>query len=528
MDARKLSRMATSTMRGTSILGNATSRRRSKQSSGRGRRSYGNSAPVTFRKCRPVNAVAIDLGAESCRVSVGSWHSGKLHAHIVHRFRNYPSGNDGHLYWHLNRLRCGVARGLALCSREVDGAISSIAIDGWAVDYVRLGQDLCPLGDPFCYRDLRTEQSQELVWSRISPERIYARTGIQHLRFNTLYQLYADRTASLPCHLILNIPEYLLHSLGGRPVSEFTNATHTQMVDAHARCWSDEILEAVGISRSCLPEIVPPGTELGNLGEDVAKPREIAGAKLIAPACHDTGSAVAGIPFEGNDWAFISSGTWSIVGTILPAPCITEASRNRNFSNEGGLEGQIRFLKNVNGMWLLQECIRQWSKQGFDWEISKLIEESQRLDPPKNLLPVDDPGLLVPGNMPRRINDVLAGQGSDPISIDPRDAPAVANLLFHSLAARYTEVLQMLSAVTNKTLRRVYIVGGGSKNLYLNALIAERSGLEVIRGPIESATAGNLAVQFAALEGSADHRKGVSAAAVQTWSQKLFQEVPTI
>lgn len=492
------------------------------------RRSKKPSSLNVIRKTAPLNIVAIDLGADSCRVSLAKWQHGTCQIRTVHRFANRPRAKNGHLYWSLSAIWKGVLEGLAGCARKAEGTISSIGVDGWAVDYVRLGADLSPLGDPFCYRDPRTETSQPQVWSKIPAARIYALTGVQHLRFNTLYQLYADQVAGLSCRSFLNIPEYVLHALGGRAVSEFTNATHTQLVDARTKSWSNEILRGVGIQRSCLPELVPPGSELGNVRPAVTAQSTLAGTKLIAPSCHDTGSAVAGIPVEGEDWAFISSGTWSIVGTVLPEPCITQASLAENFSNEGGLEGQIRFLKNVNGMWILQECLRHWRRQGVDWEISTLIAESQKLPPPTDILPVDDTELLLPDKMPRRINRVLANGGISPLPEDPRSAPQLANLLFHSLAARYAEVLRLLSAVTNKSFQRVYVVGGGSKNSYLNKLIAERSGLEVIGGPVESSTLGNLAVQLAVLDGDASERTGVSASAVRTWSHKLFRSLPSI
>jgi rhamnulokinase len=481
-----------------------------------------------IRKTDALNIVAVDLGGDSCRVSLARWKHGTCDLRTVHRFGNTPTARNGHLYWNLDDIRKGVLEGLALCARESDGKISSIAVDGWAVDYVRLDRDLTPLADPFCYRDPRTESSQALTWSKISSARIYAITGVQHLRINTLYQLCADQIAGLPRGLVLNIPEYVLHTLGGRAVSEFTNATHTQLVDARTRSWSDEILECVGIDRCYLPEIVPPGSVLGTIHSTVASDPQLVGAKLIAPSCHDTGSAVAGIPAEGKNWAFISSGTWSIVGTVLPEPCITQTALRENFSNEGGLEGQIRFLKNVNGMWILQECLRHWRDQGTTWEIDILIRESQKLAPPKDILPVCDSDLLLPGNMPRRINHVLAKHSISPLPEDPRGAPQFANLLFHSLAVRYAEVLGILSALTNKSFERVYVVGGGSRNSYLNKLIAERSGLDVVRGPVESSTLGNVAVQLAVLEGSVCVRTGVSASAVQAWSQKLFRCLPCI
>ena len=300
--------------------------------------------------------IAVDLGAESCRVSLLQWDGSDAALDTLHRFPNHPVERDGQLYWDLDRICSGVEEGLAICARQAAGAIDSIGVDGWAVDYVWLNSQSVPLRNPFCYRDPRTERAQLELWKQILPERIYALTGIQMLRFNTLYQLYADQREQLPTGVSwLTLPEYLLHWLGGEAVSEYTNATHTQMVEAGSMQWCSEIMDVAGLDVGAAPKIVPPGTVLGRVQGRLAGLPEFRLTKLIAPACHDTGSAVAGVPGESDDWAFISSGTWSIVGTVLPEPCTTDVARLYNFSNEGGLGGTVRFLKNVNGMWLIEE-----------------------------------------------------------------------------------------------------------------------------------------------------------------------------
>jgi rhamnulokinase len=471
---------------------------------------------------RPRHVVAIDLGAESCRVSLLNWQPKGATLRIVHRFHNGPQERDGHLYWDLSYLREGLLEGLRLAACEASGPIDSIGVDGWAVDYVRVDGEHKPLQDPFCYRDPRTVRIPAQFWKTLPAERLYAITGVQMLRFNTLYQLIADHHGGLPDgRCWLNLPEYILCSLGGRPVSEFTLATHTQLVSATNRAWSPEIFRAAGLDQSKAPELVPPGTIVGQVTGELAQLPEFRNTQLIAPSCHDTGSAVAGIPHSGDDCAFISSGTWSLVGTVLDRPCLSEAAFRQNISNEGGLEGSSRFLKNVNGMWLIEESMRHWHSQGKDWSVASLIEACRSLPAPKKFLDVDHSELLLSGHMPQRINSVLRFSGQAPLSEDPEAAPQFANLIFHSLAARYTEVLRMVSEVAGKKFRIVYIVGGGNRNTLLNQLLQQRSGLEVIRGPVECSTIGNAAIQLAALEGRTGSNFGVSRAAVAEWSHRL-------
>ena len=475
---------------------------------------------------RGVNVIAIDLGAESCRVSLAVKLGGHITLKTVHRFPNAPIQVGKHLFWDLAKIRAGILAGIKKCAEVADGPIDAIGADGWAVDYVRLDKAMQPLADPFCYRDLRTESSQLELWKKIAKERIYALTGVQHLRFNTLYQLYADRCERLSSgHRWLTLPEYILTFLGGTPIAEYSNATHTQMVTAGKREWSEEIFRAAGLDRKFAPRIVPTGTVLGRFSCPLVADARFANTLLIAPACHDTGSAIAGIPAQGDDWAFISSGTWSLVGTLLPQACLSEAAMKLNFSNEGGIQGQSRFLKNVNGMWLLQECQRYWEKAGALWETSTLVKACEELPAPEGVFDVDDPSLLLQGSMPERINTVLKKQGNSALPVQPTEAPRFANLIFHSLAARYASVLQQLRSVTGKSLKRVYVVGGGSKNEYLNHLLAESAKLQVLRGAVESSTIGNFAVQFGLLDGDGSKESGVSSEAVARWSRKLCSPV---
>ncbi len=476
-------------------------------------------------------SVAIDLGAESCRVSLAEWDGTAARTELVHRFPNGPVEREGHLYWDLDRLWRGIEVGLGLAADLAPGGIDALGIDGWAVDYVRLDAGGAVIGQPFCYRDPRTETVMPEVWSRMSPDgtpargraRLYQLTGIQFLRFNTLYQLYADQRDGLdPGARWLNLPEYLLHRLAGlepgTAVAEYTNATHTQLVDVHGRDWCDEVFLKAGLDRARAAPIVPAGTRLGPVTGELASLPAYRQTQLIAPACHDTGSAVAGIPDSSSDWAFISSGTWSLVGAVLDEPCTTPAALAENFTNEGGVGGRIRFLKNVNGMWLLGECMREWNATGANVTLPDLIAECMRRPRPTTTFAVDSPDLVLPGNMPARINRELEKAGHAPLPADADHAPDMANVIFVSLAMRYAEVLRALGEVTGREFRRLYVVGGGSQNEYLNGLIEEFSSLKLVRGEVESSTIGNLAVQFAALEGG---NAAVTPVGVARWATRI-------
>jgi len=475
--------------------------------------------------------IAVDLGAESCRVSLLRWDDGRPTIELVHRFPNGPLDLGGCLRWDLEGIVQGVEEGLRACARTFEEGrhgrlrrIAGIGVDGWAVDYVRLAPDGKPLGDPFCYRDERTVAAEREVLSRIPANRLYALTGIQQLRLNTLHQLYADATDGIPAGTPwVNLPEYILYAFGARRVSEYTNATHTQLVDLKRRDWCEAIFSAAGLNLAAAPKIVPCGTSLGRLSGSLARLPAFHNTELIAPACHDTASAIAGIPADGDDWAYISSGTWSLVGTVLDQACTTTDAERLNFTNEGGVGGKICFLKNVNGMWLLRQCMDAWQQAGGAFTMAELIEAAEKLPAPEPLLNVDEPDLLLPGNMPQRINAQRKQAGLAPLDEAPGAAPVMANLIFHSLAARYADVLTSVARITGKQLKRVYVAGGGSRNAYLNRLTAHKTGLVVNCAAVESSTVGNFAIQLATLEGACDPEIGVKADAVARWAGILAE-----
>jgi rhamnulokinase len=464
-------------------------------------------------------SIAVDLGAESCRISLLRWLDDKPEIKLVHRFANAPREVNGGQHWDLEMIEAGLEHGLRQCAAIATEGVRSIAVDGWAVDYVRVDVDGKTLSDPFCYRDERTVKAERVLHRKISPERLRELTGVQLIRINTLYQLYADQLQGLPeGRQWLNLPEYILSRWGGARVAEHTNATHTQMVELYQRQWCREIFNAAHLDLAAAPKLVPPGTEIGRLSGPLAELPALSDAVLIAPACHDTASAIAGIPATGNDWAYISSGTWSLVGTLLEQPRNGETAAEENFTNLGAVGGRICFHKNVNGMWLIRQCIEKWAADGRTWTAPELVVEAEKMVKPHGLLDVDDPDLLLAGRMPQRINAQRVRKGFEPLDERPESAPVFASLIFHSLAARYAKVLDRVSFHSGKKLKRLFVVGGGSQNDYLNRLTKEATGLEVFRGAAESSTVGNFAVQMAVLEGSRDAVTGAYAEQVSRWA----------
>ena len=466
--------------------------------------------------------IAIDLGAESCRVSLLRWKNHQPHIELVHRFPNAAVESADGLHWNLDGILAGLHEGLRRCAELASEGIRSIAVDGWGVDYVRLSADGSPVAPPFCYRDERTVVAAESLHARISAERMREITGIGILRINTAYQLFADAEGvrTLPW---LNLPEYILHSLGARPVSERTLASHTQMLamptaDSPGE-WCDEIVRELDIAASAMPELVNPGTDIGQLTGPLCELPAFRHTRLIAPCCHDTASAIAAIPDKNDDWAYISSGTWSLVGTLLPTPNNSPRACQENFTNLIGADGTLCFHKNVNGMWLLRQCMESWAAEGAHLDIAQLVEAAAHAPVPAYTLDVDDPDLLLSGRMPQRINAQLHRRGLPELNPGPANAPAMAAFLFHSLAARYAEVLASVAAITGKQLRRLYILGGGSQNELLNKLTAQATGLEVLRAGTECSTVGNFAVQLAMLERTPGRRPASGWAAVLASTQ---------
>lgn len=444
--------------------------------------------------------VAVDLGAESCRVSLLQWRADAPVMRMVHRFANGPVARGRNLYWDLERICHELERALQQCAELAPEGIASIGVTGWAVDYVRLAPDGKPVAQPFCYRDARTHEAMAEVHKRISRENLYAITGVQIQPINTIYQLYADHLSGIPASTPwVSLPEYILHWLGAPRVAEYTNATHTALLDTSTKEWAAEIFEALDFDLPAAPELVSPGTMLGPVSPRLRALPAFRDAQLVAPACHDTASAIAGIPAHGKNWAYISSGTWSLVGTLLPSPRKAPDACHDGFTNLGAATGETMFHRGIPGMWILRQCMNEWEKTA-PCSVEALIEEAQKLPPMEHLLDLDDDAFLALGNMPRRINEQLASRGVATLPEGRGAAPTYANLIFRSLAERYALVLRRLHSMTGKQFDRICAVGGGSRNEFLNNLTAEASGVPVQRWSAESSTLGNFAVQWARLE----------------------------
>lgn len=439
--------------------------------------------------------VAFDLGAESGRAMAGRLEAGVLDLVEIARFPNAPVRENGSLRWDLPRLRGEMQRALERIAAEVPAA-DSIGVDTWGCDYGLLDAAGEPVGNPYCYRDSRTDGVMESVFARVPRSRIYEATGIQFLPFNTLYQLVAAARQT-PGELedaqaFGTIPDILNHWLTGVLRAEFTNATTTQMVDARSRRWATDLLEEVGVPTRLLPSLIEPGTVIGWLRPALSS--DLGGTPVVAPACHDTGSAVAAVPArEGR--AFISSGTWSLLGTEVQAPVITPEALAANFTNEGGVCGTTRLLKNIGGLWLLQSCRREWSRRGREHTYEELIDAaSDDRHAFRSLFDPDDAAFLHPEDMTAAIAAYCRKTGQPA----PSDPPSYTRAILESLAFKYRFVLDTLEELTGARIGEVQVVGGGSRNRLLNRFTADASGRRVVAGPVEATALGNIAMQMVA------------------------------
>ncbi len=444
--------------------------------------------------------VGIDLGAESCRVSLLQWQAGVPVIRMVHRFANRPVQRGEGLYWDLERILGELEQGLRRCAELAQEGIASIGVTGWAVDYVRLDAKGRPWAQPFCYRDPRAGRAMEEVHRRISAERLYAITGVQVQPINTVYQLYADKRSGTPVGMPwVNLPEYVLHWLGAPRIAEVTNASHTALMESVTGRWEGEIFAALGLDAAEAPEVVETGAVLGTMKHPLSALPAFRQTQLVATACHDTAAAIAGIDAADADWAYISSGTWSLVGTRLPAPHKTREACDRGFTNLRAATGDTLFHRGMVGMWLLRQCMDVWEQAG-PYPLEDLMDGARRQPAPECVLDLDDPDLLLPGKMPERINLQLEARGAAPLAADREAAPAYASLIFHSLAQRYAALLGDLRSMSGKELSRICVVGGGSRNELLNELTASACGVPVERCSAESSSLGNFAVLWARLE----------------------------
>ncbi|MGE5360082.1 MAG: rhamnulokinase [Bacteroidales bacterium] len=439
--------------------------------------------------------VAVDLGAGSGRVFLAGFLPGELVLEEVKRFHYPPRRHEGHLRWDARAIFDGITSGLGLAAvraRELGRLVHSVGVDAWGVDYGLVNADGRLLEDPICYRDERTDGIMEQVFARMPREEIFARTGIQFLPLNTIFQLYAHVRGGLPrgASRLLLVPHLVNAFLCGRFAAEFTHATTTQLINAAAGDWDGEIVRRLGLPGELLCPIVLAGEPLSPLAREVAAATTLRGVNVVAPATHDTASAVVGAPIQPG-WAFISSGTWSLVGVERPATLINRDVAHHNFTNEGGVRGTTRFLKNVCGLWLLESCRKQWQAQGQAFDYDALLGGAAALHDSPALIWPDDPRFLNPPNMLEAIAAQLALTGQQM----PTEPAAVTRLILDSLALRYASVVRTIECLTGTRVEGVQIVGGGSQNAYLNQATATATGKPVLSGPVEATVIGNAVVQ---------------------------------
>ncbi len=442
--------------------------------------------------------LAFDLGAESGRAVLGRLDEDRLRLTEVHRFLNRPVASPDGLHWDVRSLFAEIKCGLALCC-EQHGPPASVGVDAWGVDFALLDGDGQLLFDPFHYRDHRTDGMMAAAFKRVPRGDIFAQTGIQFLPFNTLYQLFSMAVANPQLlHIastFLTIPDLFDYWLTGRGACEFTNATTTQFYDLRARNWATSLLERLEIPTHFLPKVVMPGTILGALLPPLAAETGAGSVPVIAPACHDTGSAVAAVPADNDDFAYISSGTWSLVGIEMREPVISDASLAANLTNEGGVGGRVHLLRNVAGLWLLQECRRAWTSGGAAPSYDELASLAERAPAFVSLIDPDDPALLSPPDMPTAIGDFCRRTGQP----SPTARPEIVRCILESLALKYRWVLEQIESVSGQRVGVIHVIGGGSRNQALCQFTANATGRPVIAGPAEAAAAGNIVIQAMAL-----------------------------
>jgi rhamnulokinase len=443
--------------------------------------------------------LAFDLGASSGRAILGILVDGKLELTEIHRFANQMQLINGHYFWNIFSLFNELKTGLKKCVKEFGIQPESIGVDTWGVDFVHLNKEGLILSLPFAYRDSRTNTSMEDLFQLIPQEEVYAQTGIQFMQFNSLFQLFSmvkDQSSLLEItDSILFMPDALNYLFSGVRKSEFSIASTSQMIVPGTCNWNHELLEKAGIPTSILQEIILPGTILGNIQNDVANETGSKPVPVIAVAAHDTGSAIVSVPSTENNFVYLSSGTWSIMGIESQYPIISEQTRQLNFTNEGGVDGTTRFLKNIMGMWLIQEVQRIWEGEGIKYSWPEMVELARQSEPFKFLINPDDSMFLNPRDMTQAVRDFCyqTAQGT------PQTHGETIRCIYDSLALKYRFTLEQIREVTDQPIEVIHIIGGGANNHFLNQLTADATGLQVIAGPTEATAIGNILIQAKAL-----------------------------
>lgn len=442
--------------------------------------------------------LAVDLGAESGRVISGKFDGRRVRLDDVHRFSNHLVPVAGTRRWDVLRIWTDIMDGLTRAAHTDGAAVTSIGVDTWGVDYVLLNKQNEILGQPYNYRDPRTKGVMEAAFTRVPKREIFATTGLQFMEINTLYQLIAmqlkDPALLAQADRFLMMPDFFHWLLCGSRVVEFTNATTTQFLNATERTWATDLLRKFEIPTNIFPQIVSPGTNLGILRDEVAQRTGLARVSIVAPATHDTGAAVAAVPTANTgkaNWAYISSGTWSLIGVEVQQAVLTEKALALNVTNEGGVDGTYRLLKNVMGLWLVQECRRSFERRGNALDYSTLTKLASDAAPFRSLVDPNDSTFLSPGDMATALQDYCRSR-RQPV---PESEGQLIRCALESLALKYRQVLRGIESLTGEKVEVLHVVGGGSKNDLLNQFTADACGIPVIAGPTEGTALGNVLLQ---------------------------------
>jgi rhamnulokinase len=439
--------------------------------------------------------IAFDLGAESGRAVLGSLNDDKLVLEEMHRFLNIPVKVFDSLHWDVLQMFQEMKKSLEICVQKYGSKLDGIGFDTWGVDYALVGKDNSILGYPYHYRDRRTDNMMAEAFKIVPKEEIFKITGIQFMKLNTLYQLLAMSMAKSPILEItdkmLMMPDLFNFLFTGKKVSEFTIATTTQFYDPRLKNWSKALFEKLGLPFHILPEIVPPGTQIGYMLPSLRDEFGFDDVSIIAPACHDTGSAVMAVPAKGDRWAYISSGTWSLMGMEIKEPIINDLSLKYNFTNEGGVGNTYRFLKNITGLWLIQQCKATWEDEGQSFSYSEMVKMAEEAKPLVSIVEPNYEPFLSHGNMPQRIVNFCKETGQTV----PETKGAILRCALESLALKYRWGIEKLEEIMGKRIDTIHIIGGGCQNQLLCQFTADATQRQVLAGPVEATAIGNIMMQ---------------------------------
>lgn len=442
--------------------------------------------------------LAFDIGASSGRAILGTLKNSNIELAEIHRFKNQMCKINGSYFWNIYSLFEELKTGLRKCISEYKIQPESIGIDTWGVDYALIAREGHLVGLPFAYRDHRTDKSMEEFFKILPKKETYLLSGIQFMQFNTLFQLFSSVQENYSglkiAESILFTPDTLNFLFTGIKKTEYTIASTSQLLKPGKAEWEHKLLNSAGISTNLTGEIIQPGTIVGDLLPEVLEETGCKPISCIAVASHDTASAIVSVPAKGENWAYLSSGTWSLLGIESPVPLVSEKTLEMNFTNEGGVEGTTRFLKNIMGMWLIQECKRIWDGEGeLDWQ--QIVDLSIIAEPFKSLINPDDSSFLNPGNMPKAIQEFCA-KTEQPIPVTKGE---IARCIYDSLVLKYKFTIKQIESVTGKKIEKLHIIGGGAHNVIMNQLTADAIGIPVFAGPTEATAIGNIMLQAKAM-----------------------------